>query len=121
MDYACSTSHPEGQSETTVNFPDCGQYHRNRRARCVPSNGESVLLPLRAFVLLPSGCLQARACRDEIKHGNILRCMSANDLNSQYALGSTEAEHERLIRQAAWLTVHTERLFREADMGPGQR
>lgn len=47
--------------------------------------------------------------------------MTADDLTSQYALGSTEAEHERLIRQAAWLTVHTERLFREAGIGPGQR
>jgi ubiquinone/menaquinone biosynthesis C-methylase UbiE len=47
--------------------------------------------------------------------------MTANNLSSQYALGSTEAEHERLIRQAAWLTVHTERLFREAGIGPGQR
>lgn len=47
--------------------------------------------------------------------------MTANKLTSQYALGSTEAEHERLIRQAAWLTVHTERLFREAGIGPGLR
>jgi ubiquinone/menaquinone biosynthesis C-methylase UbiE len=47
--------------------------------------------------------------------------MSSNNPTSQYALGSTEAEHERLIRQAGWLTVHTERLFREAGIGPGQR
>jgi ubiquinone/menaquinone biosynthesis C-methylase UbiE len=40
---------------------------------------------------------------------------------SQYALGSTDAEHERLIRQAAWLASHTERLFRDAGIGPGQR
>jgi SAM-dependent methyltransferase len=40
---------------------------------------------------------------------------------SNYALGSTDAEHERLIRQAAWLTAHTERHFREAGIGPGQR
>lgn len=40
---------------------------------------------------------------------------------SQYALGSTDAEHERLVRQAAWLAPHTERLFREAGIGPGQR
>jgi SAM-dependent methyltransferase len=40
---------------------------------------------------------------------------------SQYALGSTDAEHGRLIRQAAWLAAHTERLFREAGIGPGQR
>jgi len=47
--------------------------------------------------------------------------MTANNLTSQYALGSTEVEHERLIRQAAWLSAHTERLFREAGIGPGQR
>ena len=40
---------------------------------------------------------------------------------SQYALGSTDTEHQRLIRQATWLAVHTERLFREAGIGPGQR
>jgi ubiquinone/menaquinone biosynthesis C-methylase UbiE len=39
----------------------------------------------------------------------------------QYALGSTSAEHERLIRQAALLAPLTERLFREAGIGPGQR
>jgi ubiquinone/menaquinone biosynthesis C-methylase UbiE len=38
-----------------------------------------------------------------------------------YALGSTDAEHERLIRQAAWLVSHTERLFLDVGMGPGQR
>jgi ubiquinone/menaquinone biosynthesis C-methylase UbiE len=41
--------------------------------------------------------------------------------NSQYALGSTDSEHQRLIRQARWLAAHTERLFREAGIGPGQR
>jgi SAM-dependent methyltransferase len=39
---------------------------------------------------------------------------------SEYALGSADAEHERLIRQAKWLAAHTERLFREAGIGPGQ-
>src|SRR5215472_10544563 len=38
-----------------------------------------------------------------------------------YALGSTSAEHERLIRQAARLAPLTERLFRDAGIGPGQR
>jgi len=38
-----------------------------------------------------------------------------------YALGSTDAEHERLIRQAVYLAPLTERLFREAGIGPGQR
>ena len=40
---------------------------------------------------------------------------------SRYALGSTEAEYARLVRQAAWLAPHTERLFLEAGIGPGQR
>lgn len=38
-----------------------------------------------------------------------------------YPLGSTDAEHERLIRQAARLAPLSERLFREAGIGPGQR
>jgi SAM-dependent methyltransferase len=40
---------------------------------------------------------------------------------SHYALGSTEAEHARLMRQAAWLAPHTERLFREAGIASGHR
>ncbi len=47
--------------------------------------------------------------------------MTASNPTSDYALGSTDAEHLRLIRQAKWLAVHTERLFREAGIGPGQR
>jgi SAM-dependent methyltransferase len=38
-----------------------------------------------------------------------------------YALGSDDAEHERLIRQAAWLIAHTERFFRAAGICSGQR
>lgn len=38
-----------------------------------------------------------------------------------YALGYTDAEQERLIRQAAKLAPITERLFREAGIGSGQR
>jgi ubiquinone/menaquinone biosynthesis C-methylase UbiE len=38
-----------------------------------------------------------------------------------YPLGSSAAEHERLIRQAALLAPLTERLFREAGIGRGQR
>ena len=34
---------------------------------------------------------------------------------------STDAEHERLIRQAQWVNPHTERCFREAGIGPGYR
>jgi ubiquinone/menaquinone biosynthesis C-methylase UbiE len=47
--------------------------------------------------------------------------MTANDFRSSYALGSTDSEHERLIRQAARLAPYTERFFCEAGIGPGQR
>src|SRR5215469_8853181 len=40
---------------------------------------------------------------------------------SNYALGYTNAEHERLIRQAALIAPITERFFCEAGIGPGQR
>jgi len=40
---------------------------------------------------------------------------------SHYALGSTDAEHDRLIWQAERFAPLTERLFREAGIGPGQR
>ncbi len=38
-----------------------------------------------------------------------------------YALGYTNAEHDRLIRQAARIERYTERLFRDAGVGAGQR
>ena len=38
-----------------------------------------------------------------------------------YILGDTGAEHQRLIRQAAIFDPFTERLFRDAGVGPGQR
>ena len=38
-----------------------------------------------------------------------------------YFLGAASAEHARLIRQAAIWDPFTERLFREAGIGPGQR
>ena len=41
--------------------------------------------------------------------------------SSSYALGSTAAEQDRLIRQAARLAPLTERFFLEAGIGPGQR
>jgi ubiquinone/menaquinone biosynthesis C-methylase UbiE len=44
-----------------------------------------------------------------------------NNPASPYALGSTDAEHERLIRQAARIAPLTERFFREAGIGSGQR
>jgi len=42
-------------------------------------------------------------------------------LNANYLLGSSDAEHERLIRQARHFAPFTERFFREAGIGPGQR
>jgi protein-L-isoaspartate O-methyltransferase len=47
--------------------------------------------------------------------------MAASNSTSPYALGSTDAEHERLIRQVARLAPLTKRLFSEAGIGPGQR
>ena len=41
--------------------------------------------------------------------------------NGDYALGYTDSEHERLIRQATRIAPYTERLFREAGIGSGQR
>src|SRR4249919_4084462 len=41
--------------------------------------------------------------------------------SANYPLGNTDAEHERLIRQAARIAPLTERFFREAGIGPGQR
>jgi ubiquinone/menaquinone biosynthesis C-methylase UbiE len=45
---------------------------------------------------------------------------SDNHATSEYALGYANAEHERLIRQATRIAPYTERLFREAGIGPGQ-
>src|SRR6266576_2860304 len=53
--------------------------------------------------------------------------MAASPINtdgsstSEYVLGYTNGEHERLIRQAARIAPITERLFRSAGIGPGQR
>jgi SAM-dependent methyltransferase len=47
--------------------------------------------------------------------------MTTSQPIADYALGYTDAEHERLIRQAALIAPYTERLFREADIGPGYR
>jgi ubiquinone/menaquinone biosynthesis C-methylase UbiE len=41
--------------------------------------------------------------------------------DSDYLLGSSDREHECLIRQAARIAPLTERFFREAGIGPGQR
>ena len=47
--------------------------------------------------------------------------MTATSKNRPYVLGTTDAEHDRLIRQAARLEPFTERLCRDAGIGPGQR
>src|SRR5213595_2652402 len=47
--------------------------------------------------------------------------MTTIKTTSHYALGSSDAEHERLIRQAALLAPFTERFFRSAGIGLGQR
>jgi cyclopropane fatty-acyl-phospholipid synthase-like methyltransferase len=47
--------------------------------------------------------------------------LTTSNSNGGYALGYTNSEHERLIRQAARIASCTERLFREAGIGPGQR
>jgi ubiquinone/menaquinone biosynthesis C-methylase UbiE len=47
--------------------------------------------------------------------------VATTNSNGDYPLGYTNFEHERLIRQAARIEPYTERLFREAGIGPGQR
>ena len=47
--------------------------------------------------------------------------MTVDSSSCQYDLGGTDAEHRRLIWQAERLAPLTERLFREAGIGPGQR
>jgi ubiquinone/menaquinone biosynthesis C-methylase UbiE len=45
----------------------------------------------------------------------------AHDSTSDYLLGSTNAEHDRLIRQAAIQNPFTKQFFRDAGIRPGQR
>ena len=47
--------------------------------------------------------------------------MTTSHRSANYPLGHTDAEHERLIRQAAQVAPITERFFREAGIGRGQR
>jgi ubiquinone/menaquinone biosynthesis C-methylase UbiE len=47
--------------------------------------------------------------------------VTASQPTDNYALGYTETEQDRLIRQAALIAPITERLFREAGIGPGYR
>jgi hypothetical protein len=46
---------------------------------------------------------------------------TSSTASCEYVLGYTNAEHERLIRQAALIAPITERFFRQAGIGPGQR
>jgi ubiquinone/menaquinone biosynthesis C-methylase UbiE len=56
-----------------------------------------------------------------VRKDKVFMNSQASTLNYDYALGYTNAEHDRLIRQAARIAPITERLFREAGVGPGQR
>jgi ubiquinone/menaquinone biosynthesis C-methylase UbiE len=47
--------------------------------------------------------------------------MTDPSLSWQYVLGTTETEHDRLMRQAARLAPHTGALFREAGLTAGHR
>jgi tRNA A58 N-methylase Trm61 len=47
--------------------------------------------------------------------------MASTSGNAGYVLGNSDAEHERLIRQAKRLAPVTERFLCEAGIGPGQR
>ncbi|HJY52689.1 MAG TPA: methyltransferase domain-containing protein, partial [Candidatus Udaeobacter sp.] len=47
--------------------------------------------------------------------------VTSSEFAHDYALGYTDFEQDRLIRQAAIIAPITERLFREAGIGPGQR
>jgi ubiquinone/menaquinone biosynthesis C-methylase UbiE len=47
--------------------------------------------------------------------------MTSTASGPSYILGSTDFEHERLIRQAAQIAPMTEQFFREAGIGRGQR
>src|SRR5882762_433508 len=56
-----------------------------------------------------------------VRKEKVLMESQARILDSDYALGYTNAEYDRLIRQAARIAPITERLFSEAGIGPGQR
>lgn len=47
--------------------------------------------------------------------------VTTTNFTSDYVLGYTNSEHDRLIRQAKRIAPYTERLFREAGIAPGQR
>src|SRR5215472_8890747 len=58
--------------------------------------------------------------RETMNHRRAPANVMSTQLAQDYALGYTDAEHNRLVRQAAIIAPITERLFREAGIGPGQ-
>jgi len=51
----------------------------------------------------------------------MITSFKVSNLSAVYALGYTNAEHDRLIRQSTLIAPLTEQLFREAGIGTGQR
>ena len=47
--------------------------------------------------------------------------MKSDNVHPDYFFGNTDAEHERLIRQAIRLAPVTERFFRDVGIAPGHR
>jgi protein-L-isoaspartate O-methyltransferase len=58
---------------------------------------------------------------ESLYRGIALVATQIRNVSFEYALGYTAAEHDRLIRQATLIAPITERLFREAGVGAGQR
>jgi ubiquinone/menaquinone biosynthesis C-methylase UbiE len=87
-----------------------------RRSVCTGGSIAGTETPVRlAFPRLPQTVLAGSLASDEGTHH-----MSPST-DAPYVLGDTSAEHERLIRRAAIFEPFTERLFRDAGVGPGQR
>src|SRR5438876_7528389 len=80
----------------------------------------SSILYCRIGRLLGFGATTARTSA-QITYANGPRARVAMTSDAEYALGSTKAEHERLVRQAKRYEPITERLFREAGVRAGQR
>src|SRR5215467_8277957 len=51
----------------------------------------------------------------------MITSLKVSNLSADYALGYTNAEHDRLIRQATFIAPVTERFFRDAGIGAGHR
>src|SRR5215831_16777532 len=59
--------------------------------------------------------------KSAMMHTNVADRKAAKQAVTDYVLGYADSEQERLIRQAAKLARITERFFREAGIGFGQR